>query len=105
MRALTDQISEARQSTNGKWVRNTAASPLTAEGPVDESHRGFVPEAEIAGGRMPFTSKEKAAYNSPRPASHVHPVNGIGRAPCWVSQHRTSYSTSSSRESRGALSP
>ena len=25
------------------------ASPLTAEGPVDESHRGFVPKADQAG--------------------------------------------------------
>jgi hypothetical protein len=43
MRALPNQISESGQSTNGRWVRHAGASPFTAEGPVDELHRGFAP--------------------------------------------------------------
>ena len=48
MRALPNQMSESGQSANGRWVRHTAASPLIAEGPVDERHRGFVPIADIS---------------------------------------------------------
>jgi len=44
-------LSESPQqvtSTNGRWVRHTAASPLSAEGLVDESYRGCVLEAGLS---------------------------------------------------------
>jgi hypothetical protein len=44
MHTLPNQMSKSGQSTNGLWgVRGTAASPSTAEYPVDESQRGLVP--------------------------------------------------------------
>src|SRR5690348_15976499 len=36
-------------SANGWWVRSTAASPSTAERPIDDSQRGLVPKAEVRG--------------------------------------------------------
>ena len=48
MRALPNQMSGSVMSTNGRWVRRTAALPLTAESLVDESYRGSVPIPDLS---------------------------------------------------------